>query len=156
LYWQPDVQLLHDVVGNIVSNVVNVLKAEIDRLAAKQAKAQIAKAQKTAAEYRHEVAQLKRLLREKEREITRLKKNQPTTDDDPLAGVRFSARSVRAQRQRLGLSADDYATLIGVSALTVHHWEQGKARPRKAQLAALVSVRGIVKREALRRLATEQ
>ena len=97
---------------------------------------------------------MKKLLREREREISRLKKNQPTTDDDPLAGVRFSARSVKAQRQRLGLSADDYAKLVGVSALTVLHWEQGKARPRNAQLAALVAVRGISKKDALRRLAT--
>ena len=79
-----------------MSNVIGVLKQQIDRLAAKQAKAQIGTARKAAAEYRHEVAQLKKLLREREREISRLKKNQPTTDDDPLAGVRFSARSVRA------------------------------------------------------------
>ena len=136
-----------------MSHVVNVLKAEIDRLAAKQADVEIAKARKAMAEYRHEVVELKRRLHEKEREITRLKKNQPTTDDDPLADRRFSARSVRAQRQRLGLSAADYGRLVGVSALAVHHWEQSKARPRKAQLAALVAVRGIGKREALKKLA---
>jgi DNA-binding transcriptional regulator YiaG len=58
-----------------------------------------------------------------------------------LATVRFSAKSVRSQRRRLGLSAEDYGKLVGVSPLTIHHWEQGKARPRKAQLAALVAVR---------------
>lgn len=132
-------------------NVVNVLKAEINRLAKREAQAQIAKAQKTATESRQEIAQLKRLLREREREIAYLRKQQPV-EEDPLGGVRFSAKSVRSQRKRLGLSAADHGRLVGVSPLTIHHWEQEKARPRKAQLAALVAVRGISKREALARL----
>ena len=36
--------------------------------------------------------------------------------------------------------------------LTIYNWELGKSRPRKEQLAALVAVRGIGKREALKRL----
>ena len=62
-------------------------------------------------------------------------------------------RSVKAQRRRLGFSAKDYGQLIGVSPLTIYHWEQGKSRPRQRQMAALIAVRGIGKREALRRLA---
>jgi transcriptional regulator with XRE-family HTH domain len=59
---------------------------------------------------------------------------------------------VRAQRERLGLSAADYAKLVGVSSLTIYNWEHGKTRPRAEQLAALVALRGIGKREALHRL----
>jgi ribosome-binding protein aMBF1 (putative translation factor) len=137
-----------------VSNVVNILKEQIHRLAKKEAQAQVAKAWKVATEYRREIVQLKRLLHQRAREIAYLRKRRPNpADDDPLAGVRFSAKSVRSQRRRLGLSADDYAKLVGVSPLTIHHWEQEKARPRKAQLVALVAVRGIGKREALKRLA---
>jgi DNA-binding transcriptional regulator YiaG len=73
-------------------------------------------------------------------------------EEDELEGVRYSARSVRAQRKRLGLSAADYGKLVGVSGLTIYSWEHGKARPRKAQIAGLVAVRGIGKREALKRL----
>lgn len=65
---------------------------------------------------------------------------------------RYSARSVAAQRKRLGLSAADYAKLVGVSELTIYNWESGKTRPRQEQFAALVAVRGIEKREALKRL----
>jgi hypothetical protein len=36
---------------------------------------------------------------------------------------------------------------------TVYHWEQGKSRPRKSQMASLVAVRGLGRREALKRLA---
>lgn len=135
-------------------NVVKVLKQEIDRLARKQAEAEVAKVQKIATKYRREAAELKKLLRQQEREIAHLRKQQQAPiEDDPLAGVRFSSKSVRAQRRRLGLTAEEYGKLVGVSPLTVHHWEQGKARPRKAQLAALVAVRGIGKREALKKLA---
>jgi DNA-binding transcriptional regulator YiaG len=60
---------------------------------------------------------------------------------------------VKAQRSRLGLSTADYGKLVGVSGLTIYNWEQEKSRPRKAQLAALVAVRGIGKKEALMKLA---
>jgi len=39
------------------------------------------------------------------------------------------------------------------AGVTIYNWEHEKARPRKAQLAALVAVRGIGKREALKKLA---
>jgi hypothetical protein len=42
--------------------------------------------------------------------------------------------------------------LVGVSGLTVYHWEHGVNRPRNAQLAALVALRGIARREALKQL----
>ena len=60
---------------------------------------------------------------------------------------------LKTHRAKLGLSAKDYGTLVGVSGLTVYHWEAGKSKPRKKQLAALAAVRGMGKREALARLA---
>ena len=79
-------------------------------------------------------------------------RDQPPAAEEPLADIRYSARSVRAQRSRLGFSAEDYGKLVGVSGLTIYNWEHEKARPRKVQLAALIAVRGIGKREALKRL----
>ena len=72
--------------------------------------------------------------------------------EEELEGVRFSARSVKAQRARLKLSAKDYGKLVGVSGLTIYSWESGKTRPRQKQLAGLVAVRGLGKREALKKL----
>jgi DNA-binding transcriptional regulator YiaG len=136
-------------------NIAGVLKEEIRRLAKKEIKAQVGKTQKAAAQSRRDIAHLKRLLGQQEREIKLLKKQQgqPQAEEEPLESVRFSARSVKAQRQRLGLSAADYGKLVGVSGLTIYNWEHEKSRPRKAQLAALVAVRGIGKREALLKLA---
>jgi DNA-binding transcriptional regulator YiaG len=110
------------------------------------------------ANYRREIASLKRQMREQEKKIAFLEAQeqkrleQPQATEESVGGIRFSARSVKAQRERLGLSAANYAKLVGVSALTIYNWEQGKSRPRKEQLAALVAVRGIGKREALAKL----
>ncbi|MFZ1937300.1 MAG: hypothetical protein WCB27_00820 [Thermoguttaceae bacterium] len=136
-------------------NIAGVLRQEICRLAKKEAKAQVGKTQKASAQYRRDIANLKRVLSQQEREIRLLKKKQgqPPKEEEPLESVRFSSRSVKAQRSRLGLSAADYGKLVGVSGLTIYNWEHDKARPRKAQLAALVAVRNIGKREAIVKLA---
>jgi DNA-binding transcriptional regulator YiaG len=137
-----------------VPNVVNLLKDEILRLARKEAKAHVGKAQKAVVQYRKQVAELKRQLKQREREIRLLEKRteQSPIEEDELQGIRFSAKSVRSQRRRLGLSAEQYGKLVGVSALSVYAWERGTSRPRKNQLLALVAVRAISKREALARL----
>ena len=104
-------------------------------------------------------AELKRQLGSQQKEIARLTsleaKRTGRAVEEVAADekVRFSSRSVRAQRRRLGLSADEYAKLVGVSPLTIYNWEHGKVRPRDAQLARLVAVRNIGKRDALQRLA---
>jgi DNA-binding transcriptional regulator YiaG len=137
-------------------NIAGVLKEEIRRLAKKEIKSQIGGTKKAAAQYRRDIAKLKRMLGQQEREINRLKKQTQQGQPQPeeaVEDVRFSARSVKAQRSRVGLSAADYGKLVGVSGLTIYNWEHGVSRPRKAQLASLIAVRGIGKREALRRLA---
>ena len=141
-------------------NIAAVLKDEIRRLARHEIKQQVGKTQKAAVQYRRDIAKLKRLLSQQEKDIKNLRREmqqQPggesQTTEEPLESVRFSSRSVKAQRQRLGLSAVDYGRLGGVSGLTIYSWEHDKSRPRKAQFAALLAVRGIGKREAIKRLA---
>jgi DNA-binding transcriptional regulator YiaG len=136
-------------------NIAAVLKEEICRLAKKEVKLQVGKTQRASAQYRRDIANLKRQLGQQEREIKLLKKQQGQTpkEQETTEAVRFSARSVKAQRSRLSLSAADYGKLVGVSGLTIYNWEHGKSKPRKAQLAALVAVRGIGKREAMLSLA---
>ena len=75
----------------------------------------------------------------------------------PASGKRsarsqFSPGALKTSRERLGLSADNYGKLIGVSGLSIYNWEQGKARPRDSSIAALGSIKGIGKREAAKRL----
>jgi DNA-binding transcriptional regulator YiaG len=139
-------------------NIAAMLKDEIRRLARREVRLQLGKTQRAAAQYRQDIARLKHLLDEHDKELKRLRHQlqgragQPPAEKGPLTGIRFSARSVKAQRQRLGLSAAHYGRLLGVSGLTVYNWEHNKSRPRKAQLAALVAVRGIGKREVVKKL----
>ena len=139
-------------------NLATVLKEEIRRLAKREIKADTGKTRQAVAQYRRDIALLKRFVRRQQKEIAFLKAmEQKRLAAEPSVGqleekVRYSARSVRAQRNRLGLSAADYGKLVGVSSLTIYHWEHGKSRPRKAQLARLVAVRGVGKREAMQKL----
>jgi len=134
------------------------LKDEIRRLARKEIKAQTGKTARAVARYRRQIAALKRQIREQERRLASLQKQEQKRADSPHKSItpngsmRFSARSVRAQRQRVALSAADYAQLVGVSPLTIYNWEHGKSRPRNGQFESLVALRGIGKREARAKL----
>jgi DNA-binding transcriptional regulator YiaG len=142
-----------------MADLAGALKEEIRRLARKEIRAETGATKQAVALYRREIAKLKRQVQNQQKKLAfletqeRKRLEEPQAADETTEGVRFSARSVKSQRQRLGFSAADYAKLVGVSPLTIYHWEQGKSRPRKGQLAVLVAVRGIGKREALARLA---
>ncbi len=139
-------------------NLAVALKQEISRLARKEVKAHIATTKRAAVQHRREIATLKRLIKVQERKIAFLqvqtnKAAGAKTSEEPAEQKRFSIRSVKAQRRRLRLSAEQFGKLIGVSAQAIYNWEQGKARPRKSQFAALVAIRSIGRRAALQRLA---
>jgi DNA-binding transcriptional regulator YiaG len=141
-----------------MANVAVALREEIRRLARKEVRAETGTTRQAVAQYRRDIARLKKQVREQEKRLAylhaqeRKRLQQPAAAEDIDEGVRYSARSVRAQRKRLGISAADYARLLGVSQLTVYNWEHGKSRPRKEQLASLVALRGIGKREAVAKL----
>lgn len=140
-------------------NFAAALKEEIRRLAKKEARAETGKTKLAVARYHREITSLKQQIKDQAKKIARLtaahgsRTVEPAAlADDSLEGLRFSARSVRAQRKRLNLSAEDFGKLVGVSGLTIYHWEHGKARPRKAQFASLVKVRSLKKRQAAAQL----
>ncbi len=140
-----------------MSSLAKALKDEITRLARKEAKAATATLQKASAQYRKDLAALKRenaalqkrvaFLEGQERK--RVKKAAPASKADD---VRFSGKYVKAHRKKLGLSAADYAQLVGVSGITIYNWEAGKSKPQKQQVASWAQIRGLGKREALKRL----
>jgi DNA-binding transcriptional regulator YiaG len=142
-------------------NLAATLKQEICRLARREIKAQAAPTRQAILQYRHEIARLKRQIRDQQRKVAQLESRGTNGSggveiaEDPLAGLRFSARSVCAQRRRLRLSAEEYGKLIGVSGLTIYNWEHGRTRPRAAQFEALANVRGISRNEAAERLGIE-
>lgn len=140
-----------------MANLAKVLRDETARIARKEVRAETGSTRKASAQHRRDIAELKRKLTALEKEVRFLRKQEhkraatkPTLE---LAyGARFSPRWVKANREKLGLSAADYGELVGVHAMTIYNWEHGRSKPRKEQLAALVSVRKLGQREAMRRL----
>lgn len=144
-------------------NVLPTLNDHIRRLARREVRAQTSAAKRAASQYRRDIAALKRLVKTLTSRLTHLEKSAGRTPavaasatGEPPAHSRFRADGLRSHRTRLGLSAKDFGKLVGVSGLTVYNWETGKARPRQRQLASLIAVRGIGKREAQQRLEAMQ
>ncbi len=139
-------------------NLASVLKDEIRRVARKEIKSQTGVTKRASAQHRRDIAELKRQVQTLTKQVTflerqekrRVSKTQPSKEAAEKA--RFSRSWLKSHRQRLGLSAANYATLVGVSAQTIYNWEQGDSKPRPQQVVALATVRGLGKREALKRL----
>ena len=138
-------------------NIAAVLKEEIVRLARKEIRQQTSVLKKMSAQYRKDIAAMKRRVLESQRKVIPLQKqtlrvvsSQPAKGDGEH--VRFTAKGLRSQRQRLGLSAANYGKLIGVTGQTIYSWEQETSRPRKPQVARIASLRHLGKRDAYARL----
>ena len=139
-------------------NLLSLLNDRIRRLARREIRGQTQKTRRLTAQHRRDIAALKRQVAALVRTVAFLEKQEqrrvasPPASPQEVKGVRFSARSVKAQRARLGLSAKDFGRLVGVASLTIYSWESGKFRPRAKQLASLAAVRRLGKREARKRL----
>ncbi|MDR3385827.1 MAG: helix-turn-helix domain-containing protein [Rudaea sp.] len=138
-------------------NIGTVLKQEFSRLCRREIRLEVGTVKKASAAYRRDIAALKRRVNELERKATTLVKRtaavvgnaSATLPDRP---VRFVAKGLRSLRMRLGLSAAQLALLLRVSEQSVYNWETKKATPRKEQLAAIIGMRDLGKREAHQRL----
>lgn len=142
-----------------MTDMQKVLRAEITRLARKEIKAEVEALKKTSSQQRSTIAELRRQIDALARQVKNLSKGIGAAQAKSAAHVpegeeadaqparRFSAGRLAAHRAKLGLSAAAYGKLAGVSGQTIFNWEQGSARPRPAQLQALVQVRSLTKTE---------
>ena len=138
-------------------NIAAVLREEIVRLARKEIRTQTNVLRKASAQYRKDIAEMKRRVSDLRRKVSPLEKqvlksvpSQPAETE--AEHVRFTAKGLRSQRRRLGLSAANYGKLIGVTGQTIYSWEQETSRPREQQFAPIAALRHIGKREAVARL----
>ena len=134
-------------------NIASALKTEISRVARKELKAETAALKKAAVAQRKEIAALKRRTLALEQALRRASRGQPRTSslatDETASGVhRFSAKGLRSQRRRLGISAAECGLLVGASAQSIYNWEQGKARPQAKHLAAIAGLKTLGKKGA--------
>ncbi|RYG14878.1 MAG: XRE family transcriptional regulator [Burkholderiales bacterium] len=139
-------------------NIASVLKEEIARVARKESRGDNQKLKKSSAQYRTDIAALKRRVLALEKLVGRLGRSSrraapAETDGEPSSRLRFSAKGLASQRKRLGLSAAEAGAIIGVSGQSIYKWEDGKARPRASQLPGIAGLRGMSKKQAAARLA---
>ena len=140
-----------------MANIASVLREEICRLARKEIRQQMSVTVKASAQHRRDIAEMKRQIQSLKKSVAFLERQEKKRlgqlpPAEKLKGARFSARGVQVHRERIGLSANKYAKLVGVSEQTIYNWEAGSSKPQAKQLAALVAVRGLGKREAMKRL----
>jgi len=142
-----------------MANIGTMLKAEIARLSRKEARKEVEATKRASAQHRRHIASLNRQVKRLEQELARLSKRTGSPAPAPRAEqenggtkLRFVAKGFKSHRAKLGLSAADYARLLGVTAQSVYNWERNVAVPRREQLARIAALRGIGKREAQARL----
>jgi DNA-binding transcriptional regulator YiaG len=142
-------------------NLAVTLKAEITRLARKEVRAETESLRQTVAGLRSELAATKRKVRDLESALKRSTIRRPKAEGSAAAEaaegsapkLRFSAKGLATNRQRLGLSTEDFGRLVGATGQAVSGWERGLNKPRDRYLPAIAELRTVGKRDAAKRLA---
>lgn len=142
-----------------MANINALLKQEIARVARKQIRTEIEPLRAATTEYRKVISTLKARLASVERELNAVRRTEPAKaavleEVSPSGGIRFSAKGLKAQRARLGLSASALARLMGVTTQSIYNWENEVSRPRASQLERIVALRKVGKKDVTRLLET--
>jgi DNA-binding transcriptional regulator YiaG len=148
---QDNSRILRDKRRRPMPDIASVLKSEIERLARKQIRSEVQAIRKASAAHRSQIAALKRRVQALESALKRrpsASERQAHTDGTPTKATRFSAKSLKSQRRRLGLSAANVGLLVGTTGQTIYNWEAGLARPRAAHLQAIASLRKLGRKQA--------
>ncbi len=141
------------------TQLAKVIREEIARLSKKEVRSNLTKLKEQVAHLRSDNAKLKKEVKSLQKALHSINKSQlqqtkaSENSSGQKEGTRFSPTWVKSHRKRLGLSASSFGKLLGVHQLTVYKWENGETKPRRSQLSRLAEVRGIGKKEALKRLA---
>lgn len=140
-----------------MSDIATVFKAEIARIAKKQAKTQVQPVRKQAIELKHAVASLKRAVGDLQKQaalLTRETRRQaaaaPKAETDEGQRAWVFAKGIRSLRKRLGVSQAELGRLVGVSSQAVTLWEskEGRLNLRKATLQSILRIKKLGAREA--------
>ena len=143
-------------------NLASILKSVISRVARKEVRGEIQGLKKASAAHRAEIAALKRRTQALEQELRRVGKARAraapvaAASETSAQALRFSAKGLVSQRQRLALSVNECGLLVGASGKSISRWETGDARPRAKHLPGIAALRTMGKKEAAARLVAVQ
>jgi len=140
-----------------MAKVASVLKEEITRLARKEIKTETESLKKASAQYRSEIAALKRRLTDLEKQLSHALKAaaqgaavKPVPESE--SKIRFTVKGFKSLRQKLGLTAGEIGILLDVPASTIYNWEGESSKPKAPQMERLAKLRTMGKREAMKML----
>lgn len=139
-------------------DVKAVLTEEIRRLAKKEIKTAIVPLQKTLAEQKKLISELKKRIAvlENKKTVASVSADENKDDAQEEPKHRLNAAGIVRVRNKLKLTQAEFARLLGVAAHTVSIWELGKVSPRRDAKAAICALRGLGKRELKKRLAESE
>ena len=135
-------------------------KSEVSRLAKREVKSEVQTLKSASAQHRADISALKRRVAALESQLKKLSKAgaKQTVPDEQPAGektLRFRMDGFISLRKKLGLTAAQMGSLIGVSAQSVYHWEAGKSKPRASQLPAISALRKMRRAQIVKMLEVE-
>ncbi len=142
-------------------DIAKVLKEEISRLARKEVRIALDKTRKSAIQHQRDVVKLKNQVRVLERQVVSLgqqsaKVGAPSPGEAQTRQRRFVPKGLVSMRKRLGLSAADLGSLLGVTGQTIYNWEGGSTKPSAELQAKLASLRSVGKRKLQAHMAAPQ
>lgn len=140
-----------------MTTLTAALNAEIRRLARKEARQEVEPLKKALVSHKARVRELTQEVAELRRQVAKQAKASAQGSvaagveektEEQGTGLRWRPEGLASHRKRLGLSATQAATLIGVSPLSIYKWESGTTRPRASHLPAIDKLRKMGRREA--------
>jgi DNA-binding transcriptional regulator YiaG len=147
-----------------MSGFAATLGNEIKRIARKELKSDINAIKAKANTSVHEIAALKRRIKDLESMVMKLTKVQIKTAPEVATKVitarqtRWSAAGFAKLRKRLKLSAREMGKLLGVSMATIYHWEDAESenRPRSVHMPKILAARKLTAARARKVLESLQ
>ena len=145
-----------------MGKIEQTLRAEISRLAGKEVRSVCGPLTRDVRELKRKVSRLAKTVDALEklggqwREQVVSEKAELKATEEEVEAARLSPGLIRKLRKRLGLSQSELAAVVGVSTLSVGHWEGGKTRPTGENRTALVALRKMGRREVRKVLELKQ
>ncbi|MBL7223547.1 MAG: helix-turn-helix domain-containing protein [Candidatus Brocadiae bacterium] len=141
-----------------MSKMEDVLRAEIERLVQKEARAACKPLAKQVRELSQEVRRLPKegVTGSPDSPGPALRVELPDVSAQELEKARFSPGLIKKLRKHLNITQVELATLLGTSATTVAFWEQGRNRPEEASQAKIVALRKLGRRDVKRMLGARR
>ncbi len=135
-----------------------VLKGETIRLARREIRPLVVPLQRQVRALTRQVRALEAETHRLARLVAKQEKarvvniSQLTVDEGELKGSRLSPGLIKKLRQKVGITQQQLASLVGVSAAAVQSWEQGVAKPAGDNRGTLIALRRLGRGDVLKLL----